>query len=140
MRCLTVSREIFWSGAMKNRIFYLIAFLVFLMLEILIGRYAGGFIRYSLGDVIVIPTLYCLIRIFTSALKKTLPFLIFIFACFVEFMQYIGICDILHIPQGSILRIIIGTTGLWSDIICYAAGMIIIYLYVIFSKEEKNHV
>ncbi len=46
----------------------------------------------------------------------------------------------LRIPQGSILRVIIGTTGLWSDIICYAAGMIIIYLYVIFSKEEKNHV
>lgn len=124
---------------MKNRKNYIIAFIIFLILEIIIGKYATGFIRYSMGDVLVMPAMFYLIRIFTSALKKTLPILLFIFACGVEFMQYIGICDILGIPDGSILRIIIGTTALWSDIICYGAGTIMIYIFMILTKGEKRY-
>ncbi|MDD6279072.1 MAG: DUF2809 domain-containing protein [Ruminococcus sp.] len=112
----------------KTRFVYpLTAFIICLAAEILIGMFADGWLRYSFGDILVMPAMYFLVRIFTSRLRKTLPIILLGFACFVEFLQSIHICDLLGIPQGSLLRIIIGTTGLWSDILCYIAGTIAVY-------------
>lgn len=111
----------------KQKIYPITAFALCLAAEVAIGMFAHGWLRNSFGDILVMPTLYFLIRIFTDKLRRTLPLILFVFACFVELMQGLHICDILGIPQGSILRIIIGTTALWSDILCYAAGMIVIY-------------
>lgn len=124
----------------KNQIiFYIIAFAAFLGIEILIGKYATGWLRYSFGDVLVIPVLYFFIRIFTEKFEKALPFCLFLFACFVELMQYFDICGILGIPEGSILRVIIGTTGLWSDVWCYAGGMLIVYAGMFLFKFLKKN-
>lgn len=124
----------------RNRIISLTAFLLILATEIIIGKYAHGWIRYSFGDVLVMPAMYFLIRIFTQRFRKTLPFILFVFACFVELLQHFDICGILGIPEGSILRIIIGTTGLWSDVWCYAAGTVLIYAGILLkSKYDKKY-
>lgn len=114
----------------KEIIVSTVMFLLLLISEILIGKYAGGWIRYSFGDVLVMPAMYFLVRIFTSQFKRTLPLILFVFACFVELLQHFDICGVLGIPEGSILRVIIGTTGLWSDVWCYAAGTGLIYILI----------
>lgn len=125
----------------KSRVTAAAVFAVLLAVEILIGMYAAGWLRYSFGDVLVMPAMYFLVRIFTNSFRRTLPFILFVFACFVEFLQGLDICGKLGIPQESLLRIIIGTTALWSDIACYAAGMVIIYILIglLYYAERRNN-
>lgn len=126
------------SSVKGRRLFSIIAFLIFLMVEILIGKYASGWLRNSFGDVIVILLLYSLVRIFTDRLERTLPLVLFGFACFVELMQYFDICGILGIPKDSLLAVIIGTTGLWGDVLCYGAGALLLYVWLILKKSIER--
>lgn len=118
-----------------ERIISVILFFILLIILILIAKYAHGWLRFSFGDVLVMPALYYLVRIFTGKFHKTMPLMLFAFACLVELLQYFDICGILGIPQGSILRIIIGTTGMWSDVWCYAAGTVMIYLLIFITDK-----
>lgn len=125
---------------MNNRIFRsAAAFSALFIAEFLIALYAHGWLRFSFGDILIMPTMYYFVRIFTDKFKKSLPLILFIFACFVEFLQSIHICDILGIPEGNPLRVIIGTTALSSDILCYACGSAIIYLilFINFHSERR---
>ena len=69
-----------------------VMFLLLLISEILIGKYAGGWIRYSFGDVLVMPAMYFLVRIFTSQFKRTLPLILFVFACFYISRKTFKVC------------------------------------------------
>lgn len=119
-----------------------IIFLLFLAAEIFIGMYCSGWIRFYFGDVLIMPTMFFLIRIFTDKLKKSLPLILFLFACFVELLQSLNICDLLGIERDSLLAIIIGTSGAIEDIWCYAAGTALIYINIIIiqmiERRRKN--
>lgn len=115
---------------MNKRLIYGIATLILLGIEILIGLYAGGWVRSYLGDVLVVVLLYTLFR--TISVNKpsrwfVLPTAILIFSFIVEFLQLWGICDRFGITN-NLLRIIIGTGFSYIDLICYAAGIIPCYV------------
>ena len=55
-----------------------------------------------------------------------LPFYVFLFACFVEVLQYFQLVETLGITNRA-LRIILGSTFDWKDIVCYGAGCIFIF-------------
>jgi len=120
-----------------NRKFSALMFLVLLIIEILIGIYSHGWIRYYGGDILVMPAMYFLVRIFTGRLRKSLPVILFVFACFVEFLQYLDICGILGINKKSLLAVIIGTSGTLNDILCYMAGTLLIYIIIFFQRRFK---
>ena len=115
---------------MNKRLIYGIVSLILLGIEILIGLYAGGWVRSYLGDVLVVILLYTLFR--TICLNKPskwyiLPTVILIFAFGVEFLQLWGFCDRFGITN-NLLRIIIGTGFSNIDLICYALGIIPCYI------------
>lgn len=114
----------------KKKLYPVLAFIICLTGLIYIGIYASGWLRNSFGDILVIVAIYYFVRIFTDKFRRMLPLMLFAFACFVEFLQSIDLCGILGIPKDSLLAIIIGTTGLWSDILCYAAGTIAVYTII----------
>ncbi len=120
-----------------SRKFSVLMFLVFLIIEIFIGLYSHGWIRYYGGDILVMPAMYFLVRIFTDKLKKSLPVILFLFACFVEFLQYLDICGILGINKKSLLAVIIGTSGTLNDIPCYMAGTLLIYIIIFLKRRFK---
>lgn len=110
----------------KIRIFCGVTAALLLLTEILIGKYARGFVRNSLGDVLVVILLWAIWR--TAAPQKPkngilLPLCILAFAFCVELLQLWGFCDRLHITN-RLLRIIIGTGFSFSDLVCYAAGIL----------------
>lgn len=132
------------NGFGRNiRIYRSIAFAVFLITEILIGKFAdsGGFVRCYLGDVLVMPVMYFFIGIFTDRPKKTLPLMLFGFACIVELLQSADICGRLGIDKGSLLAAVIGTKGDFKDIICYACGTALIYALAFAERTvtERRH-
>ena len=114
---------------MRKRCFF-IAFILLFVTEILIGMYARGWVRNSLGDILVIILLYALFRTarpYPSGKWYVVPTAILIFSFAVEFLQLWGICDRLHITN-LLLRIVIGTGFSKSDLLCYAVGSLPCYL------------
>ena len=123
---------------MNKRLIYGLASLILLGIEILIGLYAGGWVRSYLGDVLVVILLYTLFR--TICLNKpsrwyVLPTAILIFSFIVEFLQLWGFCDRFGITN-NLLRIIIGTGFSYIDLISYAIGIIPCYI-VEFLRRPK---
>jgi hypothetical protein len=103
-----------------------IASAVLLIIEILIGMYAGGFLRDHIGDVLVVILLYTLWRtVFPEkpAYGALLPTGILLFAFCVEFLQLWGFCDKMHITN-RLLRIIIGTGYSNADMLSYTLGIL----------------
>lgn len=118
------------------RLRYLFLFVLLLLTEILIGAFLkGGFIRAYGGDILVLPLLYAFLRILFPRSDKftmrVLPLGLFIFGVLVEALQGAHIADRLHITS-RVIRIIIGSTFDFLDMVCYFAGMLLIYgfLYV----------
>lgn len=107
---------------MKRCMVYLAGFIALFSIEILIGTLAFGWIRGYLGDVLVLPVLYCLIRIFTAKFPRTLPLWLFGLGCVTELLQLVHFAALLGFPQGSLPAILIGTNADWMDILCYALG------------------
>ena len=87
------------------RIRHIITFSVLLILEITIGKWATGFIRGYVGDILVIPTIYFLLRAVIFAKDSifavyVLPFICYFLGWVAEVLQAIDITGILGIEIG----------------------------------------
>jgi len=115
---------------LEKRIHYVIAFIVLLIIEVYIAIYVhDAFIRPYVGDVLVVIVLYFAVRIAIPYKYKLLPLWIFIFAAFVEGLQYFHLVQVLGVEDVTFLRILLGSTFDLKDIICYAAGCILLGMY-----------
>ena len=124
----------------RRRVEFGIAALLLLGIEVLIGMHATGWIRNSLGDVLVIILLYTLCRIFKPHCSEKwylLPTVILLFAFAVEFLQFWGLCDRLGITN-RLLRIIIGTGFSVADLACYAVGSVPCYIIELIIRIESE--
>lgn len=126
----------------KERIKYLLCFILLLMIEVCIAVYVHDqFIRPYIGDVLVVMVIYCFIRTIFPESIKGLPFDIFLFATVVEILQYFHIAEIVDkigLPDNTILRILIGSTFDIKDIICYGVGCALLLGYEKFFFKEKK--
>ena len=110
-----------------KRIVALCGFVLLLVVEILIGKFAHGFIRAYVGDVLVIPLIYCFARIFYVRPAVWLPAAVGGLGILAEMLQYFNLCGLLGIPKRSLLGILLGSSADLGDIVCYAVGVLLIY-------------
>ena len=111
----------------KIRLFCGIAAVLLLLAEIAIGLWAHGWVRGSLGDVLVVLLLWAVCRAVTPEKPRAgwlLPVCILLFAYGVELLQLWGFCDRLHITS-RLLRTLIGTGFSAGDLLCYTAGALL---------------
>jgi len=126
-----------------DRKYYVILSLLLLVTEILIGSVFKNFhwLRAYGGDILVIPLIYCLVRIFISAFPRLMPFLMCCVGFLAETAQYFHLSDKLGFERGSLMSIIIGTSFSYMDILCYITGMVLIYLGIFirmnFQKKQN---
>lgn len=114
----------------KQRIKYLIAFIILLCIEILIAIYVHDtFIRPYVGDLLVVVVLYCIVKVIIPDKYRLIPFWIFVFAAFIECLQYLKWVERLGIENNAFLRILMGATFDWKDIVCYGIGCILLGIY-----------
>ena len=112
---------------------YFLATVFIFLLEVLIATAFKDifFIRAYLGDVIVMMLIYTFIRSFFSIQSDVkLIFGILIFSFLVEFAQYFNIAEKLGFRPGSILYIVVGNSFSWLDMLCYAIGCLLLFLFV----------
>ena len=97
--------------------------LTLLLIEIIIALFVrDAFVRPYVGDVLVVVLLYCVVRTFIRKEIKLLPVYIFIFASFVEVLQFFNVASLLHLDMVPALRVIVGATFDWTDILFYFIG------------------
>lgn len=114
---------------MKKRLPYLTGFLVLLAAEIYIGACVrDAFVRPYVGDVLVTALLGCMIRAVWPEKWRLLPVLIFLFSVAVEFSQLLNLPKLLGL-EGTVIAVIMGSSFSWLDILCYAAGCGIFWLF-----------
>lgn len=115
---------------MHGKWFYRWAALLLFLVEVFIAIAVPGseypFIRYSLGDFLVVILLYCLIKGFWTVDAARLAVGVFAFAVAVEVAQYFHLVDVLGI-ENQVIRIIIGTSFSVEDLFMYAAGCVTAY-------------
>ena len=109
----------------RTRLAFIAAAGVILAIEIYIAICVkGGFVRHYAGDVLAIILLYALTRAIFSEPPSNLPLKIFAFAAALELAQYLGVVQILGI-ENKILKVMIGGTFDFADLLCYAAGCVL---------------
>ncbi|WP_419494314.1 DUF2809 domain-containing protein [Chryseobacterium bernardetii] len=118
---------------------YLLISVFIFLIEVLIATELKDifFVRAYLGDVIVAMLLYTLIKSFFRVNNEKLILGILIFSCLVELAQYFNIAEKLGFREGSLMYIVIGNSFSWIDILCYAAGCLLLYLFIKVTKEES---
>ena len=122
----------------RTRLAFLAAASVILAVEIYIAICVkGGFVRHYAGDVLAVVLLYALARAIFSAPPLNLPLKIFAFAAALELAQYFGAVQILGI-ENKILKVMIGGTFDFADLLCYAAGCVLAGAYEKFEKRRSD--
>ena len=94
----------------------------------------GGFVRHYAGDVLAVILLYALARAAFSAPPLNLPLKIFAFAAALELAQYFGAVQILGV-ENKILKVIIGGTFDFADLLCYAVSCVLAGIYEKFESK-----
>lgn len=117
---------------------YLLISIFIFLIEVLIATKLKDifFVRAYLGDVIVVILLYTLVKSFFRVNNEKLIGGILIFSCFVEVAQYFKTAEKLGFREGSLMYIVIGNSFSWIDILCYATGCMLLYLFVKMTKDE----
>lgn len=110
----------------KVRLIYLLLFLALLATEVLIALFVhDDFVRPYLGDVLVVPVIFFLLRAAFPEKIKLLPLYIFLFAVAVEVGQYFNIVKLLRLDGIRFFRILLGSTFSFLDIACYFVGAVL---------------
>ena len=122
----------------SERKYYLILSAILFIIEFMIAVFvpSPSWLRDSGGDMLIIPLIYCLVRIFLKVLPRLMPFLMCCVGFAFEIAQYFHICDLLGFEKGSVMRIIIGTSFSWMDMFCYITGMLLIYTGIFIRKKK----
>ena len=114
---------------MKKRIYYMILTVVLLVVEGLIALFVHDrFVRPYVGDVLVVVVICAFLRIWIPDSIWLLPLYVFLFATGVEILQYFDLVELLGVEDNVFLRTLIGTSFDGKDILCYAAGCVLVWV------------
>ena len=123
---------------MNINIKYFIAFIVLFIIEVVIALFINDkIIRPYIGDILIIVLMYTFIKSFIKKEIRFLPIYLFVFAAFIEIIQYINILGLIGLENNKILKIIIGSTFDIKDILCYLIGSIILVIWKLLISNYK---
>lgn len=99
-------------------------FLLLLIIEVIIAVFIKQpFIRNVFGDFLAVIVLYSFFKSFLKVKSIYIALAVLFFSFFVEVLQLIDIISFLNI-ENRIIKIIIGTTFSYTDLIAYFSGII----------------
>lgn len=127
------------SDKTKKRIQYAILTGILLITEVIIALFVhDDFIRPYVGDGLVVIVIYTCFRIWIPEKIRLLPLYIFLFASFVEIMQYFDLVEWLGLADNKFFRILIGATFDWKDIVCYGTGCLILGVWEWIQERRRR--
>jgi hypothetical protein len=116
---------------------YFYYFLLFFNIEVAIALFSHTpFIRYFLGDVLVIILIYTFVKSIIKISVIKACFYVVVFSYLIEIFQYFNGIEILGIQNNTLARIIIGTTFTYTDLLAYTIGGVILFFSEYFMKNK----
>jgi hypothetical protein len=107
---------------------FIVAVIIF-FIEVLIAKFVDdSFIRPYGGDILVVILIYYFVKSFIQVKPLYLAIAVLFFAYAIETGQYFKLVEVLGLQDYTVMRIVIGTSFAWGDILCYTIGSIICYL------------
>ena len=129
---------------MKFNLKYFLATIILFFTEVAIATVFKEIVwlRSFFGDVLVVILMYTFFLSFYNFNKTKLIIGIFIFSCLIEFAQYFHFAEVLGFRDNKIMMIVLGNSFSWIDILCYAAGCFLLYLFEVqlFSRKKIEKV
>ena len=119
------------SGMLRIQPRYLALAALLLGTEVLIARHAHGLLRGFVGDMLVVPLVYALLRATVQWRRGLAAGAALALACLVELLQGLGLPDVLHglLPGAvqhhalyRVLQVALGSTFDPLDLLAYAVG------------------
>ncbi len=114
----------------KVRIIYFILFVLLAAAEYAIVLWAKGFIRDYVGDILIIPTMYLIFRIFDDEDSViniyALPLFCYSLGQLCEIVQALELPQRFGLSERSLIGIALGGTGDILDIVGYFAGLMLV--------------
>ncbi|WP_299624724.1 DUF2809 domain-containing protein [uncultured Tenacibaculum sp.] len=111
-----------------------IIFILLFLVELVIAK-TKGFIRHTFGDFLVVILLYYLVKSFVNFTPKKIAIGVLCFSFAVEILQYFKIVEILGLQDNKLMRIVIGSTFSFGDLIAYTLGIITVYFIETYKKR-----
>ena len=106
---------------------YFTATVILFITEVLIALYVhDSIIRPYIGDLLVVILICCFVRSFFRFSVRNTAVGVLLFSYATEIMQYFHVVTLLGLQHSRLVRILIGTSFSWEDIIAYTAGIIIV--------------
>lgn len=103
--------------------------LLFFVLLVALATFGArtGWLRSFFGDVLAVVWLYCVFKTAIAARPLPLALAAFGVGCALESMQYLA--RLWHLRIGNpVLRIVLGSTPDWMDVLAYAIGFAAVLL------------
>jgi hypothetical protein len=117
----------FRSPRLRLSLGHIIAAGLLFAVEVLIALAVDDdFVRPYVGDVLVVVLIHSSILAVADLPPAPTAVGVFGFACAVEAAQYAGVGDL--VADHPILRVVVGTTFQWGDIVAYGAGAVLAVL------------
>ncbi|HLP64574.1 DUF2809 domain-containing protein [Flavobacterium sp.] len=122
----------------KIKLSYLLVSIALFITEIMIAIYAkDDFIRPLLGDYLAVILLYYLLATFFAVSKTKIALLALAISYVIEGLQYLNILKLLRLEDYSILRIVLGTSFSWTDMLAYTLGIVTVLFIHNFKKIKS---
>lgn len=122
----------------KIKLSYLLISIGLLITEIIIAIYAkDDFIRPLLGDYLAAILLFYLLATFLTISKTKIALLALAISYLIEGLQYLNILKLLGLEHYTILKIVLGTSFSWTDMLAYTLGMLTVLLIHHFKKIKS---
>lgn len=103
-----------------------LCFLLIFVIEVIIALFVkDNIIRPYGGDVLVVILMYYFFKTFVKMNPLPLAIGVLFFAYAVEIGQYFNLVEVLNMQDNRIMRIVIGSSFSWGDMLCYTLGAII---------------
>jgi hypothetical protein len=123
-------------GLHKQSKWYLLVTICLLCTEIAIAFFVKDkIIRPYIGDLLVVILIYAFVKIWISNRELLVAISVFVFACFIELLQYFHIVEVLGLDGNKVATVIIGSKFNTLDIVMYLMGTIAVIVTEKFLKS-----
>ena len=126
-------------GLHKQSKWYLLVTICLLFIEIAIALFVKDkIIRPYIGDLLVVILIYAFVKIWISNREILVAICVFVFACFIELLQYFHIVEVLGLGDNKVATVIIGSKFNTLDIVMYLMGTIAVIVTEKFLKSRAT--
>lgn len=122
---------------MKNiKTKYLLISCILLLTETIIAIFVNDqFFRTIFGDYLASILVFYLLATFLRMKLNKIALLALVISYTIEFLQYIHILEVLHLDKIKLLKILLGNSFSWTDMLAYTLGILTV---VLIHNYKKN--